>query len=137
MRSEAFWSKADRSGGPGACWSWAGTINWKGYGRFSGQASHRVAYELMVGPIPGGLVIDHLCRNRACVNPAHMEPVSNRENILRSPVAVTAVNARKERCDHGHAYTPENTVTSRLGRACRKCKNAWNREYMRMRRKAS
>lgn len=131
---DAFWSKVDTTAGPDACWPWTACTNWKGYGLFRGRPSHRVAYERVVGAIPQGLVIDHLCRNRACTNPAHMEAVTNRENVLRSPIGLTAVNARKDRCIHGHPYTPENTVVTRLGRACRTCKNAWNREYMRTRR---
>ena len=66
------------------------------------------------GPIPEGLVIDHLCRNRACVNPAHLEPVSQRENVMRSPVAEGAINAAKTHCSQGHPFSPENTATYRL-----------------------
>lgn len=69
------------------CMPWPGLINHKGYGKISiggkGRQAHRAVYENVVGPIPDGLVIDHLCRNRCCVNPDHMEPVTNRENILR------------------------------------------------------
>jgi hypothetical protein len=88
-----FWSKVDRTGD---CWKWTAGLTGSGYGRFrwdGGEvAAHRFAYELLVGAIPDGLQIDHLCRNRACVNPAHMEPITQRENILRG-VGRAALNA--------------------------------------------
>ena len=79
----------------------------------------------MRGPIPEGLTLDHLCRVRACVNPAHLEPVTLRENTLRSPSAPTAINARKTECLRGHAFTPENTWVHRSRRCCRECKRSW------------
>lgn len=79
--SERFWAKADRSG---ACWEWTATIHKTGYGsfRYEGRIAlaHRVAYELIKGPIPEGMQVDHTCRNRACVNPAHLRPVTNKQN---------------------------------------------------------
>lgn len=82
-----FWAKVDAWDGV-ACWNWLGAKSHDGYGRFrtSGQRTriaHRVAYEMCVGPIPAGLTLDHLCRNRRCMNPAHMEEVTRRENLLR------------------------------------------------------
>lgn len=122
---ERFWPKVERTE---TCWLWQAKINNRGYGLFSYdgrmQAAHRVAYELLVGPIPEGLDIDHLCAVRHCVNPAHLEPVTHRENLLRGS-GFAAVNAAKTHCPYGHEYTPENTYTSPHpdgGRICRTCK---------------
>jgi hypothetical protein len=84
-------------------------------------AAHRVVFEAAHGPIPNDRVVDHLCRNRSCVNITHLEAVSNAENILRGE-SLPARNARKSSCDRGHAFDTENTYITREGyRRCRTC----------------
>jgi hypothetical protein len=83
--------------------------------------AHRYAYLTLVGPIPDGLVLDHLCRTRACWNPAHLEAVPQRTNVLRG-VGIAAVRARQTACRSGHEFTPENTAYKRNGtRYCKTC----------------
>lgn len=85
------------------------------------KQAHRVAYELLIGPIAAGLELDHLCRTHACVNPAHLEPVTGQVNLLRG-VGFPATNAAKTHCPQGHEYTAENTYWSKKGqRGCRAC----------------
>lgn len=125
---ERFWSKVDDSAGPDACWPWMSTINPQGYGRFQtrsyrGDNAHRIAWEIgHASPIPEGMSLDHLCRNRVCCNPAHLEPVTHRENVVRG-VGPTAINAAKTHCVNGHEFTPENTYVfePRRMRTCRAC----------------
>lgn len=122
------------------CWEWTGTIDNKGYGKISAGANklvyaHRLAWELMIGPIPKGLVIDHLCRNHSCVNPDHMEVVTIKENVLRG-VGLSAINARKTACQNGHELAGDNLViiTKASGhqfRRCRACYNEYQREWRR------
>ena len=92
---------------PDGCWEWTGSKGSCGYGhmRVSGRtvSVHRIAYNELVGPIPDGLTLDHLCRNRWCVNPEHLEPVTNRENVLRG-VNPPAQNHRKQKCLKGHPF---------------------------------
>lgn len=117
-----FWSKVDRESS--ACWLWRGTINTDGYGTFYYDRrvvkAHRYAYELLRDAIPPGLELDHLCRNRTCVNPTHLEPVTRRENILRGE-SPPARNARKTHCAQGHPLSGENLVLLD-GRRCRVCR---------------
>jgi hypothetical protein len=122
-----FWVKVDKRGDD-ECWPWLAGKS-KGYGNFSRDGkdakAYRVSYELLVGPIPPGRDLDHLCRNRACVNPAHLEPVSRRENILRG-IGPSAQRAKQTHCVHGHPFDGENTMylvgkNGQKHRRCRAC----------------
>lgn len=118
-----YWVRGD------GCWEWLSnkTKAKGGYGRISRGGkmvlAHRFMYERAKGPIPDGLTLDHLCRNRLCVNPGHLEPVTLRENALRG-VGPTAINARKTHCIRGHRLNEKNTYTKTGGRSCRACVNA-------------
>jgi|SRR5450756_109757 len=107
------------------CWEWLGTKNPKGYGNIRRDddgpiiSVHRLAYQSLVGPIPVGLEIDHLCFNRACVNPAHLEPVTRRENVLRG---ARNQNYGKPECIWGHPFDEANTSIDTKGkRVCKTC----------------
>ena len=122
-RVEVFRSRVDRSAGSDACWPWTGAISSAGYGvvKLGGRRdspillAHRVAFTLDRGPVPHGLQLDHLCRNRACCNPAHLEPVTPKVNTQRATALIT-------HCPKGHEYTPANTAIQKSGgRRCRTC----------------
>lgn len=105
--------------------------NW--YGRLVGKRmilAHRFSYEVSVADIPDGMVIDHLCRNGLCVNPKHLEAVTNVVNVMRGEGAA-ARNARKTHCNKGHELTPENTYNRRNRRACKTCGDEYNRNRRR------
>lgn len=125
---DRLWPKIDTSGD---CWEWlASTV--AGYGQIrigktedgrtrTGKA-YRVVYELLVGPVPPGLELDHLCRNKLCCNPDHLEPVTHAENIRRGQ-APAGKSARSTHCKRGHAFTASNTLyyAPRNERICRTC----------------
>lgn len=123
--ADRFWAKVDRSGGPDACWPWLGARSNGGHGMFrlDGKTvpAHRVAVMLDGREIPPGHVPDHLCRQRHCNNPRHLEVVSHRENTLRG-AGPTAQHAAKDRCLRGHEFTEANTIRRSKGRECRACR---------------
>lgn len=122
---ERFWRRVDFLA-PRGCWLWLGPTDKRGYGRltrrlYGESLAHRFAYSNTVGSIPGGLPLDHLCRVPACVNPAHLEPVTPAENNRRS-LSPSARCARQTHCKRGHEFTPENTRIRPNGhRECRTC----------------
>lgn len=129
-QADLFFARVDKSGTAENqhCWVWRGRAV-RGYGRFSFRGrtliAHRVAYQLMVGPIPHGLDLDHLCRNRSCVNPVHLEPVTRAENVRR---------AARSHCRQGHAYVDFGFMTPQGWRRCRVCRRqAWQKADRRAR----
>lgn len=153
LASERFWSKVDKNGPIvkpelGPCWIWTGWKDYHGYGKFSvGDStqrgldvpSHRFAYETLVGPIPAGLELDHLCRNHACVNPKHLEPVTHKVNAKRGDAGkagkknashLIATARAKTHCPKGHPYDLINTWYDKHGhRLCRICLRESQRQY--------
>ena len=128
-----FWSKVRVVG----CWEFDAYHDRDGYALFSDGdrktvRAHRFAYELLVGPIPEGLVLDHLCRNRGCVNPDHVEPVTSRTNVLRG------VEATAETCRRGHPFDECNTYERPSGRrSCKRCKADAQARYVQRKRQVA
>lgn len=122
--------KIDKNG----CWIWMAGTDKDGYGTYSPYRkkvrAHRYSYELFKGKIPNGLVIDHLCKNTSCVNPYHLEVVTNKENILRGNCP-SAINSRKKYCKNGHLLSGENLyIQEKTGkRFCRECDRKIGKEY--------
>jgi hypothetical protein len=128
-----FWSKV-RVNSITGCWEWTAATT-DGYGSFGvgrnvQRQAHRHAYETLVGPVPDGLELDHLCRVRSCCNPAHVEPVTRQVNCERSPI-IGKWKASVTRCPEGHEYNDANTYydARRNKRQCRICARAWSRAY--------
>lgn len=128
--TERFWSKVDiRS--DSECWTWQAYVGTHGYGMYKlcrarPDVAHRVAYRLAVGPIPDGLFVDHICRNKLCVNPAHLEPVTHVENMRR---------ARRTHCKRGHLLDEQTLVIRGPHRSCKKCEQFREKHRIRDRRK--
>lgn len=117
------------------CWEWTGSLNHGGYGQFTidgvRHPAHRAAWMILVGPDGiDGLDIDHLCRNRKCVNPEHLEPTTRSVNLSRG-IGGRWRTERITHCPQGHPYDEENTYRDRKGRQCRACHRTSNREYAR------
>lgn len=122
------------------CWGWNGSLSKTGYARIHlsknnktfSVLAHRVSYEMSVGPIAEGLTIDHLCRNRSCTNPDHLEVVSQGENTRRG-MSPAMILATRECCNHGHEFTPENTKWKKDGekryRSCLACDRERQRKF--------
>ena len=114
------------------CWHWVGAYSPNGYGAMhvgggKMRTAHRASYEAFVGPVPSGLVLDHSCRVRGCVNPFHLRPVTTRENLLLGE-GFASTNAAKRACPKGHEYSKENTMVLSSGsRRCRECDRAAKR----------
>ena len=125
-----FWGKVHKTEG---CWLWTGTRNTAGYGTFKylgkNALAHRIAYQWESGPIQAGLYLDHLCHERRCVRPSHLEPVTPKINAHRSDSPIAA-NATKTHCMRGHEFTSDNTYSppGKIQRHCRQCRRELARE---------
>lgn len=132
-RDRRFWKRINKTN---TCWLWMGSHTVAGYGIVMRKGriiyAHRVSYEMVNGPIPKGLEIDHMCNTPVCVNPAHLRAVTHRENIMRSNPG--GFNAAKKHCPKGHEYSPENTYVYKGRRNCRACHRTYLKEYKRRQR---
>lgn len=137
LDEENFFSLVDASGD---CWTWTNALSTNGYAYFhinkKTYLAHRVSYQMFHGEITAGLDIDHLCRNRGCVNPHHLEAVSRSINLRRGigPTLAKERYAKITHCKRGHEYTPENTKRKRGARICISCQRTLDSESQRKRR---
>ena len=130
--TERYWAKVKKSNG---CWLWTGATS-RGYGHFcsspySTKMAHRISYMELVGSIPEGKQLHHLCEIRNCVNPAHLEPVTARENLLLSSKTAAAKLSSQTHCKRGHEFTAENTYVWGNMRHCKECVRTRSREWYR------
>ena len=120
-----FWSKVEKTD---SCWNWKGGVMSSGYGSFNLNKKsvlvHRYSYEILKHMIPKNLVIDHKCKNKLCVNPEHLEVVTQKENVLRGD-SFMSTNAKKTHCPQGHEYLGENLKIYNNRRYCKRC--LWSR----------
>lgn len=129
---ERYWKFIDKGDNDFSCWIWTGGVAGGGYGRFwvgdHYVQAHRYSYESIRGVIPTGLQLDHLCRNRRCVNPNHLEAVTAKVNLLRG-IGPTGTKSRLTHCKRGHPFNKKNTYIKKNGtRYCRACGAAYKRE---------
>lgn len=138
-QQDRFWARVEVHH-PAGCWEWIGPRGTRGYGQLFLNdkcfTAHRVAYALLIEDAPGDMTIDHLCRNKRCVNPDHLRVVTSVENVLAG-LAPTAQNARKTHCINGHEFTPDNVYqrpNRPTERGCRACRRTLERDRKRLRR---
>lgn len=132
QQDQRFMAKVSIDSNTG-CWNWTGSTNWGGYARITrgnkSQSAHRYAYMFIHGPVSSSLDLDHLCRNRRCVNPHHLDPVTRKENLYRGKT-LTASRAAQTHCKRGHELKGSNLELLRNGtRRCKACKNQLTAEY--------
>ena len=129
---ERFWEKVEVNEKT-ACWNWLGSLFSSGYGQFKlthtkNVRAHKFAYEVNRGKVPEGLTLDHLCRNRKCVNPNHLEPVTQKENLMRGN-SIQAMNSKKTHCNKGHSLSGDNLYIHNNKRYCKICTNETKRIF--------
>lgn len=121
--SNRFWSKVSKTG---ECWLWIGSLNNNGYGQMRintrSHLAHRLSYELTYGKISKGLVVNHLCEMPNCVNPKHLEAITQLENVHKGRASRSKPHKQRAYCKNGHSMVPENVYIYKNNRACRECR---------------